>query len=1039
MSKTLLDNGLKKKEYIMSAVLLLTEPDTTDQGTISTFLQSRIHSSFTLAADQLYAMGLLTTDDRIAISSCIGEALSTFTDIMAEKVSDAANIEVPLEVAQEILRNALLLVAKHSHDKCMKCSKPPEYELMWADGRAHAWFCEKHLKDFIAEDPDRKNGSDIPEIKELPEGKAYKHTGENPGPNVKGLFIKALKIKTVNELETAWIYAFATSLISLAKSGDCGKCKEPSDKLEKHRMKPGWQGGEYVDDNIKLLCPDCHKKVHIEEGTFEMGGEWRHENLVKDLGQEGYSAWQSDRGKERQQQIKDELGDDGYSNYQREVALKRWHPDWFDKDGNRIKDDDGNPIAKAAEMSKDDFMEELSELEHKQWMNWSKELAKTEDISEERLKRWKKDWIPYEKLSDDKKEFDREYAVHIMDLIDKKLPEVDAATIPKTLAVDLDNTILSYENGWQGPTIFGEPLPGAKETLKKLKEDGWFIMINTCRSEIPLIVQHLTLYDIPFDAVNENPNQPDTINPNKPFADYRIDDTAIYFDGDWSGIYNEIQERERVKSITGILIKEPKDHFTIKTSAVESDIDRTIMSLLHRTFRLAGFDHPNRWLLFRASICDNNCRIILVTPDFAAFTKYNTLPDTIDSSEALGLFTALARSVYKDRNGLAIGFVELDSREAHGVYDPENGILYNSNNIQNLWVTQPQDYPDPAYWGTPTKLKEIYRNKKEKEKESQEESSDDDVREGSVLDFPRNTLDPAIWEYIEGSDLPRLRQDVKYTIRNTLVDWARHDIGIDDDSESWLIALYFIGSAATSQWRETSDIDITVIINEDLIRQYIGDECTFGGVGSISSCFGAAAGAMVNGYKIGQHPVNYWMQPEEKPVDSADAIYNLDTDVWIKPPPELPEGFDPSESFAHIRAEAILWARGFDLSINELRRDIADFLDIEEYLSEVSGPLQHVLEKRLRLKNDTINARTKRILDDFLKIKLQRTQAFETPMDIVRPSYVSRNWAPAALIYKWLERYGYLDLTKRILHVYKDAPEGINSVAKVLALQEVIA
>ena len=974
----------------MSAVLLLTDPDTADQGTVSTFLQSRIHKSFTDAADDLYAMGLLTTEERIAISGCIGDALSVFTDIMAEKVPDAASIEVPMEVAQEILCNALLLVAEHAKDKCMKCAKTPAYEISWADGRAHAWFCENHLKEFINEEPGRKDGSDIPEIKELSEGKAHKHTGENPNPNVKGRFIKSLKIKTANELETAWIYAFAVGLITLAKSGPCEKCKDPSDKLEKHRMKPGWQGGEYVEDNIKLLCPECHKKVHQAEGTFEMGGEWRHEHLVKDLGQEGYSAWQSDRGKERQQKLKDELGDDGYSSYQRETALKRWHPDWFDKDGNRIKDDDGNPIAKAA-----------------------------------------------------------------------------AANIPKTLAVDLDDTILSYENGWQGPTVFGTPLPGAKETLEKLKAEGWFIMINTCRSEIPLIVQHLTLHDIPFDAVNENPNQPDTINPNKPYADYRIDDTAIHFDGDWKSIYDEIQRRERMKKVTGqVLIAKrslalrKNKHFSFEILAAERAVDESIMSLLHKRFQLAGLENSDRWLQFGASICDNNSRTLIVAHDLSEFAKSNDLPDIMDVTETLGLFDALAQIIYKDHDRVSIDFVEPEIlaqfkqasissnweprenvriifRDAQGVYDPASGILYNNNNIQNLWTTQPQDYSDPAYWGTPTKLKKIHKDK-QKEEEEKLKALETEKREGSVLDFPRNTLDPAIWEYLEDSELPRLRQDVKYTIRETFLDWARHDMGIDDDSALWLKALYFIGSAATNQWRETSDIDITVVINEELVAQYIGDICNISALGDVSSCFGAAAAEVLNGYMIAQHPVNYWMQPEEKPIDTADAIYNLETDVWIKPPPELPEGFDPSERFAHIRAEAILWARSFDLSINELRRDIADYMDVDEHLGHVDGPLRDMLVKRLNAKGQSIESRTRQILKDFLKIKEQRTRAFETPLDVADPSYISRNWAPAALIYKWLERYGYLDLVKKILHVYKVKPEGINSIEAILALQEVI-
>lgn len=58
----------------------------------------------------------------------------------------------------------------------------------------------------------------------------------------------------------------------------------------------------------------------------------------------------------------------------------------------------------------DEIIEKLSELEHEQWVEWSKELAEKENLSKKRLKRWKKCWIPYSQLSGRQKEFDRIWA-----------------------------------------------------------------------------------------------------------------------------------------------------------------------------------------------------------------------------------------------------------------------------------------------------------------------------------------------------------------------------------------------------------------------------------------------------------------------------------------------------------------------------------------------------------------------------------------------------------------------------------------------------
>jgi hypothetical protein len=57
-----------------------------------------------------------------------------------------------------------------------------------------------------------------------------------------------------------------------------------------------------------------------------------------------------------------------------------------------------------------DIIEVLAELEHEQWMKWSKDIADKETLSDGRLERWRKCWVPYAELTEDMKEFDREWA-----------------------------------------------------------------------------------------------------------------------------------------------------------------------------------------------------------------------------------------------------------------------------------------------------------------------------------------------------------------------------------------------------------------------------------------------------------------------------------------------------------------------------------------------------------------------------------------------------------------------------------------------------
>ena len=53
-------------------------------------------------------------------------------------------------------------------------------------------------------------------------------------------------------------------------------------------------------------------------------------------------------------------------------------------------------------------VERVAEVEHVQWMEWSKSVAA--EVSPERRARWKKYWVPYDQLPEDVKELDRVWA-----------------------------------------------------------------------------------------------------------------------------------------------------------------------------------------------------------------------------------------------------------------------------------------------------------------------------------------------------------------------------------------------------------------------------------------------------------------------------------------------------------------------------------------------------------------------------------------------------------------------------------------------------
>jgi len=80
--------------------------------------------------------------------------------------------------------------SQYSRSKCMKCSKPPEYEILWAEGIGHAWFCKKHLKEWATAGDGK---GEIISVKEIKNGEASKNFSENHNPNIWPNLLKTLQ------------------------------------------------------------------------------------------------------------------------------------------------------------------------------------------------------------------------------------------------------------------------------------------------------------------------------------------------------------------------------------------------------------------------------------------------------------------------------------------------------------------------------------------------------------------------------------------------------------------------------------------------------------------------------------------------------------------------------------------------------------------------------------------------------------------------------------------------------------------------------
>jgi hypothetical protein len=61
------------------------------------------------------------------------------------------------------------------------------------------------------------------------------------------------------------------------------------------------------------------------------------------------------------------------------------------------------------------LLERLAELEHEQWVAWSRAVAA--EVAPERRRRWEACWVPYAELPEEVKEQDRVWARKVLALL----------------------------------------------------------------------------------------------------------------------------------------------------------------------------------------------------------------------------------------------------------------------------------------------------------------------------------------------------------------------------------------------------------------------------------------------------------------------------------------------------------------------------------------------------------------------------------------------------------------------------------------------
>ena len=266
----------------------------------------------------------------------------------------------------------------------------------------------------------------------------------------------------------------------------------------------------------------------------------------------------------------------------------------------------------------------------------------------------------------------------------------------------------------------------------------------------------------------------------------------------------------------------------------------------------------------------------------------------------------------------------------------------------------------------------------------------------SVIDFPQFDLCRDVWAK-RGDGIYVLREDVERAIME-YIEKCPHI------SEADIDAIHIVGSICSNLYLDDTDIDIHLIPDEDFPKEK-DDE--------------VKKWSQENPMFIVKHPLELYVQRNENQDFLSDGCYDVLDDSWCVGPDIYDSNYNPYEVMASVIRDVQRYARAMDIDLGELGRDIYDYNKIISAISRLSGEqkvkLLKFVEKKIREIEDDI----RKLLKDKKQIVDLRHHASQ-PKTRKQALSSKSKWQKVNATFKFLQRYGYLDLITKLERMLED-------------------
>ena len=271
----------------------------------------------------------------------------------------------------------------------------------------------------------------------------------------------------------------------------------------------------------------------------------------------------------------------------------------------------------------------------------------------------------------------------------------------------------------------------------------------------------------------------------------------------------------------------------------------------------------------------------------------------------------------------------------------------------------------------------------------------------SILDEPKESLDPAVWQEQSNGSKPTLTPEALKKL-SLAVDWVQDKYKFNN------LSVFIIGSICSNSWSENSDIDIDFCAtgatkddnDEDAVKEF--------GWAFKKDFIENYIEKFPEDSKIGTHPFEVYFNPNPFQCFMSVGCYNFLEKKWEVGPQTKGVGFDPvSEYYADAMKQV-------DNILKDIREKIFELYElafVAKKSKDQSFQKEQVKEIYKKLEEASNLFKTmKNVRSNFQKPAKSKEEALKRRED--RKQHV----VDAA--FKFLEKFGYIQILKDVIAVY---------------------